>query len=62
MIGPVMTCGMRLIHHARSELGWSPSLTLDEGLERTVHWYLNNREWWEPLQSKQGVGTRLGTL
>lgn len=47
---------------ARSELGWSPSLTLDEGLERTVHWYLNNREWWEPLQSKPGVGTRLGTL
>lgn len=47
---------------ARSELGWSPSLTLDAGLEKTVHWYLNNREWWEPLQSKQGVCTRLGTL
>lgn len=27
------------------ELGWSPSLQFEEGLEKTVDWYLNNEEW-----------------
>lgn len=44
----------------RSELGWQPSVTLDEGLERTVDWYLANESWWRPLQKRQGVGQRLG--
>jgi dTDP-glucose 4,6-dehydratase len=44
----------------RSELGWRPSVTLDEGLERTVDWYLANEDWWRPLQARQGVGQRLG--
>ena len=44
----------------RSELGWKPSVTLDEGLERTVDWYLANESWWRPLQARQGVGQRLG--
>ncbi len=29
----------------REELGWRPSVTFEEGLEKTVNWYLNNREW-----------------
>jgi dTDP-glucose 4,6-dehydratase len=33
----------------RTELGWRPSKTVDEGLEQTVRWYLNNFSWWEPL-------------
>ena len=45
----------------RAELGWRPSVTLDEGLERTVDWYLANGSWWRPLQDRQGVGKRLGT-
>lgn len=45
----------------RSELGWKPSVTLDQGLRRTVEWYLNNRDWWQPLLDRQGVGQRLGT-
>ncbi|MEO1152683.1 MAG: dTDP-glucose 4,6-dehydratase [Pseudomonadota bacterium] len=45
----------------RTELGWRPSVTLDEGLERTVDWYLANEAWWRPLQDRQGVGKRLGT-
>jgi dTDP-glucose 4,6-dehydratase len=44
----------------RDELGWEPSVTLDEGLALTVDWYLENRAWWEALQSRDGVGTRLG--
>ena len=44
----------------RSELGWRPSVTVEEGLARTVDWYLANEVWWRPLQSRQGVGQRLG--
>lgn len=44
----------------REELGWRPSVTLEEGLRRTVHWYLENEAWWRPLQARQGVGQRLG--
>lgn len=31
---------------AKGELGWEPSYSFDEGLQRTVAWYLDNREWW----------------
>ena len=44
----------------RQELGWRPSVTLDEGLRRTVRWYLDNEAWWRPLQARHGVGQRLG--
>ena len=44
----------------RDELGWRPSVTLDEGLRRTVRWYLDNKAWWQPLQARAGVGLRLG--
>ncbi len=42
------------------ELGWRPSVTLDEGLERTVRWYLDHEDWWRALQDRAGVGKRLG--
>lgn len=45
----------------RAELGWRPSVTVEEGLERTVRWYLDNEDWWRPLQARAGVGVRLGT-
>jgi dTDP-glucose 4,6-dehydratase len=44
-----------------NELGWRPSVTLREGLERTVAWYLDNEAWWQALRSRDGVGKRLGT-
>jgi dTDP-glucose 4,6-dehydratase len=44
----------------RDELGWHPSVTVQEGLEKTVSWYLENETWWRALQSRDGVGTRLG--
>ena len=37
----------------KTELGWTPSVTVEEGLRKTVHWYLNNRQWWEPLLSEE---------
>jgi dTDP-glucose 4,6-dehydratase len=44
----------------REELGWRPSVTVEEGLEKTVQWYLDNEAWWKPLQARAGVGVRLG--
>lgn len=38
------------------ELGWAPSVTVEEGMRRTVRWYLDNRGWWEKLRA----GGRLG--
>jgi dTDP-glucose 4,6-dehydratase len=43
-----------------AELGWRPSVTLEQGLRRTVEWYLANEPWWRALQERQGVGQRLG--
>ena len=45
----------------RTELGWQPSVTVEEGLARTVDWYLENEDWWRALQNRQGFGQRLGT-
>ncbi len=45
----------------RNELGWRPSVTVEEGLEKTVDWYLSNEVWWRNLQQRHGVGERLGT-
>ena len=44
-----------------NELGWRPSVTVEEGLEKTVQWYLDNEDWWRALQNRAGVGERLGT-
>lgn len=44
----------------RNELGWRPSVTVEEGLEKTVQWYLDNQDWWQPLLEAEGVGTRVG--
>lgn len=45
----------------RTELKWRPSVTVAEGLRRTVRWYLDNEDWWRALQARDGVGQRLGT-
>lgn len=37
----------------QTELGWQPSVTVEEGLRKTVEWYLNNQDWWKPLLSQE---------
>ena len=32
-------------------LGWEPRVRFDDGLERTVEWYRDNRDWWAPIRS-----------
>lgn len=36
-----------------TELGWTPQVTVEEGLRRTVQWYLANEQWWQPLLSEE---------
>ena len=33
------------------ELGWEPSLQFEEGLEKTIDWYLSNQEWMDEITS-----------
>ncbi|MBK7882964.1 MAG: dTDP-glucose 4,6-dehydratase [Chitinophagaceae bacterium] len=35
----------------KNELGWEPSLQFEEGLSRTIDWYLNNKDWLEEVTS-----------
>ena len=35
----------------KNELGWEPSLQFEEGIEKTVRWYLDNKEWMESITS-----------
>lgn len=37
----------------RSEIGWKPKVTMEEGLARTIAWYRANVEWWKPLLETQ---------
>ncbi len=35
----------------KRELGWEPQVTVEQGLRRTVQWYLANEAWWKPLMA-----------
>ena len=35
----------------KRELGWEPSLQFEEGIEKTVRWYLDNEEWMDSITS-----------
>lgn len=35
----------------KNELGWEPETTFDEGIKRTIKWYLDNKAWWENIIS-----------
>ncbi len=42
------------------ELGWRPRESVETGLRKTVQWYLDNRDWWQPIWAEKYPGTRLG--
>ncbi len=46
--------------HARRTLGWRPREDFTSGLEKTVHWYLDNRDWHERAMKDRYGGERLG--
>jgi dTDP-glucose 4,6-dehydratase len=33
------------------ELGWEPSLQFEEGIEKTIHWYMDNQQWMDEVTS-----------
>jgi len=39
----------------RRELGWEPAIDFEQGLEETVAWYAEHRDWWEPLKGRAPV-------
>ena len=42
------------------ELNWSPKIEWNQGFEKTINWYIENRAWWEPLIDAGQFGKRLG--
>jgi dTDP-glucose 4,6-dehydratase len=44
----------------RRELGWEPQITFEQGIGRTVDWYLERRDWWEPILARRYDTGRLG--
>jgi dTDP-glucose 4,6-dehydratase len=45
-----------------SELGWRAQQTFESGLEKTVAWYLGNREWWQRILARGYRPERLGLV
>lgn len=46
----------------RRELGWRAAESFETGLAKTVRWYLDNRDWWQPLRQRVYQGERLGLI
>lgn len=42
------------------ELGWRPTVAFEQGIERTVAWYLEHRGWWQAIRARGFHGQRLG--
>ena len=42
----------------RTELGWAPMVSFDQGLAATVRWYAEHRDWWRPLLARAAVDER----
>lgn len=45
----------------KNDLGWEPKEDFASGFEKTVKWYLENREWWEQILSGEYQLERIGT-
>jgi len=46
----------------RRELGWTPATSLDQGLEETVRWYVDNRDWLQRIRERGFHSERLGLV
>ena len=44
----------------RDELGWQPEVSFEEGIEKTVKWYLERNDWWQPIIDRRYDTARLG--
>ena len=46
----------------RDELGWLPKEDFTSGIEKTIHWYLDNKSWWQAIQDNTYQQERLGVV
>ena len=46
----------------KEELGWEPKENFNTGINKTISWYLNNRNWWTKIMKKTYQQERLGVL
>jgi len=44
----------------KNDLGWSPKETFETGIQKTIHWYLDNENWWRRIQDGTYNQERLG--
>jgi dTDP-glucose 4,6-dehydratase len=44
----------------RADLGWTPSVTFEQGIAQTVTWYLENQGWWQDILDARYSTQRLG--
>lgn len=42
------------------ELGWKPQVCFEDGIARTVDWYLARKDWWKPILQRRYATERLG--
>lgn len=42
------------------DLGWQPEVDFEEGIARTVDWYLTRKDWWQPILERRYATERLG--
>ena len=42
------------------ELGWKPAVCVEDGMRKTVQWYLDNQWWWEAIRNRGHAENRLG--
>ncbi|MBQ7739359.1 MAG: dTDP-glucose 4,6-dehydratase [Desulfovibrionaceae bacterium] len=47
-------------HKIQNDLGWKPLENFESGLEKTVQWYLTNKDWWRAILDGTYQGERLG--
>lgn len=45
----------------KRELGWKPRENFSGGMDKTIDWYLANKDWWQNIRSGKYRGERLGT-
>ena len=46
----------------RNDLGWSPNESFETGIRKTIHWYLDNQNWWKAIQDNNYRQERLGVI
>ncbi|MDP7608756.1 MAG: dTDP-glucose 4,6-dehydratase, partial [Candidatus Marinimicrobia bacterium] len=46
----------------RNDIGWSPNESFETGIRKTIHWYLDNQNWWKAIQDNNYRQERLGVI